>query len=84
MQCISSKGHWADRNIATARSISVMSLMPVEMKVCLPSAATASKSSSQTIIGDAILLYLRSNDRKNSWLFRSQAEANHSIPFSAQ
>ena len=41
-------------------------LIPVEMNVCLPSAAMASRSSTHVIIAEATLLYAGLNERRNS------------------
>ena len=63
---MSSNGHPAARKISTARSTSEGVLIPVEMNVCLPSAAMASRSSTRVIIAEATLLYVGSNERRNS------------------
>jgi hypothetical protein len=58
---MTSKGHPLFLKISTAQSISSKVLIPVEMKVCRPSAATIRRRSESTIIADAILLYFKSN-----------------------
>ena len=51
-QCISSKGHFFFVKISTARSMSRVVLIPVEMNVCRPSEATSLRSSGLTIIAE--------------------------------
>jgi hypothetical protein len=53
---MSVKGHFLERKMRTALSISASEDIPVEIKVCLPSEATALSKSSKTIMAEAILL----------------------------